>query len=775
MGKRIILVPGFLFFMILVGGFSNRLQKADRGEDPGSPVAFRSVLDKKARMLTVRLDPVHYASYDLAHCALYKFWIGGVDLQGTVYNSRKEVQPTSWGTAYYADSTSSNPWITLHSGARVPNQVKNKGYEVKNGKIVIHHLLTLPSGESIRLSEAPEFRRNAENQPVFTRTFTALDVPGGVEIFYSSGERMIRIEANTTTRHTEVYPDQQMPVKAVEQVPSGPKGQTLINSTDCMICHETDEPAVGPSFRQVANRYADTPENISFLAKKIKSGGTGSWGNGIMNPHPQLSEDDTREILKYIFTFREKGTRSAAPQGNAASPENKLPVSPGFGAPLEGVHPSFDLTTLHNDSFKPKVGGLKFMPDGRLVISTWDPTGGVYLVDVTGKTPPKLIASGLAEPLGIEVVDGQIFVLQKQELTQLIDHDGDEITDEYRAICNTWQVSADFHEFSFGLVYKNGFFYATLSMAMRLKPEERQQVDRGRVIRIARDGSYEWVCYGLRTPNGIGLGIDGELFVTDNQGQWLPGNKLIHIKKDAYYGMGWGLLGSNVKQKETPPTIWLPQNEIGNSPTEPVVINDGPYKGQMLHGDMSHGGIKRDFLEKVNGEYQGAVFRFSQGFEAGVHRLVWGPDGALYIGQVGMLSGGWSWKDKLAGLQKIKYNGKTTFEMLAIRARPNGFEIEFTEPLSRDWEKLAGSALISQWYYEATAAYGGPKKGLETLSPSKISVSDDRTKVLLDIAGLKKEHVVYFRLPDNLKSAAGHKLWSSEAWYTLNRIPGNPY
>ena len=101
-------------------------------------------------------------------------------------------------------------------------------------------------------------------------------------------------------------------------------------------------------------------------------------------------------------------------------------------------------------------------------------------------------------------------------------------------------------------------------------------------------------------------------------------------------------------------------------------MQDGPYKGQMLHGDVTHGGIKRDFLEKINGEYQGAVFRFTQGLEAGVNRLCWGPDGALYVGEVGMV-GGWSWKEKQYGLQRMKYNGKPTFEMLAVRAKPQWF------------------------------------------------------------------------------------------------------
>ena len=69
-------------------------------------------------------------------------------------------------------------------------------------------------------------------------------------------------------------------------------------------------------------------------------------------------------------------------------------------------------------------------------------------------------------------------------------------------------------------------------MAMRLMSGEKQKPDRGKTIKIGMDGSYEWINYGLRTPNGIGLGIDGELFVTDNQGEWIPANKLIHVKKE---------------------------------------------------------------------------------------------------------------------------------------------------------------------------------------------------------------------------------------------------
>ena len=117
-------------------------------------------------------------------------------------------------------------------------------------------------------------------------------------------------------------------------------------------------------------------------------------------------------------------------------------------------------------------------------------------------------------------------------------------------------------------------------MAMRLMSDEKQQPDRGKTIKISRDGSYEWINYGLRQPNGTGLGVDNEIFETDNEGEWVPANKLIHVKKGEYHGMRWGFLDS---LKEPPPVampaIWLQENEIGNSPSEPVLIKDGTYKG----------------------------------------------------------------------------------------------------------------------------------------------------------------------------------------------------
>ena len=492
-------------------------------------------------------------------------------------------------------------------------------------------------------------------------------------------------------------------------------------------------------------------------------------------------------------SFDSKGEFSAVPpvaffhgkskglEGLAATGFSGGPKIPGDASPLTEVHPAYDLRQARPADFLPKVGGMDFLSDGRLVVSTWDADGGVYILDgVLGDNPEKIkvkkVASGLAEPLGLKVVDDVIYVLQKQELTKLIDHNGDDIIDEYYTLCNDWRVSANFHEFSFGLAYKEGWFYAALAIAILPggASANPQIPDRGKAIRVNKDsGKMEIVAEGLRTPNGIGLGVNDEIFIADNQGDWLPSSKILHVSKGAFFGSR-AVDSARVAQLPVKlPVVWLPQDEIGNSPSTPLYLNDGPYKGQMIHGEVTHGGVKRVFVEKVDGEYQGALFRFIQGLEAGVNRMTWGPDGALYVGGIGN-PGNWQQYGKYwYGLQRLKYNEKPVFEMLAVRARTNGVEIEFTAPLEDGLGWDPAEYNVEQWYYLPTSEYGGPKLDQKKLKVLSANVSEDRLKVFLELESMKENHVVYVRIPFWWTGEPGLELWSTEAWYTMNRIPQN--
>lgn len=454
---------------------------------------------------------------------------------------------------------------------------------------------------------------------------------------------------------------------------------------------------------------------------------------------------------------------------------------PGDGQPVEALNPALDVATIRPDGFEPRVGGIAWLPDGRMLITTWDAIGAVWIVDgaETGdKSKVKLtrFAAGLAEPLGIAVVGTRIFVLQKQELTELVDIDGDGVCDRYRNVCDAWGVSANFHEFAFGLAEKDGWLYFNLAIAINPggKSTRPQVPGRGSTLRVKiDDGTMEVVAHGLRTPNGIGLGVNGEIFLTDNQGDWLPSSKLLHLEKGAFFGSQAVLLEAANDLAVTPPVLWMPQNEIGNSPSNPALIPAGwgPYSGQMCHGDVTHGGIKRDVVEVVEGVWQGCILDWTQGLEAGVNRIAFGPDRALYVGGVGS-TGNWGQEGKLRfGLQRVAFNGRVPFEIASMSARTNGFELELTHALADGvgWESENWN--VEQWRYVPTTEYGGPKVDLETLNVRAVSIADDRKHVSLAIDGLKEGHVVALHVVGPIADEAGAVLWSTQAWYTLNRLP----
>jgi glucose/arabinose dehydrogenase len=458
----------------------------------------------------------------------------------------------------------------------------------------------------------------------------------------------------------------------------------------------------------------------------------------------------------------------------------------GDGKPLVGVHPSFTLTDLRPNGFEPKVTGMDWLPDGRLVISTWgesnETAGEVYILGNTGgatqpgRVTTKKIAGNLKEPMGLKVVDGVVYVSEKHRLTRLVDTNGDEVADRYDTVA-TWPFDGNFHEFAFGLLYRDGFFYLNLSVSIDYggaTTDPQLSPNRGTTLKVNRDtGQVSYVAGGLRTPHGIGWGPEDGLFVTDNQGGWLPSSKLLHIKQGRFFNHYMNPPGPFESAPPTPPVLWMPQNEIANSPSTPLFMPTGPFAGQFLIGDVTYGGLQRGFVEKVNGEYQGALFRLTQGLEAGVSEVNLGPDGAIYVGGIGS-GGNWGQEGKLYyGLQKLTPNGTSTFDIRAMRATATGFEMEYTEPVSdATAANLASRYTVKQWRYQPTADYGGPKIDEETLAVTSATLSADRRKVNLVISGRKAGRVVYVRSPRPFTSATGQSLWSTEAWYTLNAIPG---
>jgi cytochrome c len=82
------------------------------------------------------------------------------------------------------------------------------------------------------------------------------------------------------------------------------KGLEMIGALDCTTCHKLSEKNIGPAYTEVAQKYEANDANIETLAQKIIKGGSGNWGTVPMTPHPALSVDSAKEMVRYILSLK---------------------------------------------------------------------------------------------------------------------------------------------------------------------------------------------------------------------------------------------------------------------------------------------------------------------------------------------------------------------------------------------------------------------------------------------------------------------------------------
>jgi azurin len=337
-------------------------------------------------------------------------------------------------------------------------------------------------------------------------------------------------------------------------------------------------------------------------------------------------------------------------------------------------------------------------------------------------------------------------------------------------------------------------------------------------MRITPDGKMEPFATGMRSPCGIGI-YDGQLFYSDNQGDWMGSGFVMHLEKGDFAGHPAGLRWANrpespVKlsteqvyakvdprmakpgekpikpendkndkgipyftlEKELPavktPAVWLPHSILGISTSEIVTDQTnggfGPFAGQMLIGDQGQSKITRVFMEKVNGQYQGAAFSFREGFQSGVLRMAFGNDGSLFVGETNRGWGSAGTKDY--GLQRLIWTGKMPFEMKAVRAMPDGFEIEFTAAVDKKTAENPASYQVTSFIYKYHPVYGSPVINDQICSVKGVKVSADGLKARLVVDGLRERYVHEVKA-FGVRSGNSLPLLHNTAYYTLNNIP----
>ena len=471
-----------------------------------------------------------------------------------------------------------------------------------------------------------------------------------------------------------------------------------------------------------------------------------------------------------------------------------------------------------------EVGGLCTMPDGNLAIATR--RGDVYIVENPTSPKPyfRKFASGLHELLGIAYKNGSLYVAQRGELTRLQDANMDGKADIFETIY-AWPLSGNYHEYSYGpKIAPDGSFYVTLNLGFgdvwwsgtSFVPW------RGWALHIFEDGRMEPWATGLRSPCGISM-IDGELFYTDNQGDWMGSGSIMPVKKGAFLGNPGGLVWTNMPnsplkltqeaifskvnpriefsedgrrakpeniekesfktladiKKEVPelqmPTVWLPHGVLGISNSEIVKIPKGvfgPFEEQLLVGDQGQSKISRVFMEKVKGELQGCAWDFRSGFQSGVLRMSWANDGSLFVGETNR---GWgSAGEANEGMQRLYWNSFMPFEMKTVKAMPDGFEIEFTKPIDKKKAANLSSYLVESFNYKYTPVYGSPPVNLKKCPVKGVKVSEDGLTVRIIVGDLRQYYIHKISLDGIRDQDSSYSLVHSTAYYTLNNIPDGP-
>lgn len=432
-----------------------------------------------------------------------------------------------------------------------------------------------------------------------------------------------------------------------------------------------------------------------------------------------------------------------------------------------------------------RLTGIDILPDGRIAVCTW--SGDVWVVEgPLEKLTWRRFATGLYEPLGLCVRDGTIFVLCRDQITELRDLNGDGEADQYRNFNNDTHTMASYHAFAFELHkdVEGNFYY--ISDGQRVASEVPLH---GALIKVSKDGSTsEILATGLRAANGMSVGPNGEITCADNQGNWIPSSRLNWVSRGGFYGFMPHHRREPPPAKDDPPLCWLPHQIDNSSGGQIWVTSDtwGPFQGRLLHTSYGTASLFLAPFEKIPATpkgapeavaeagdvVQGGVVKFPLTFASGVMRGRFHPkDGQLYLAGLR----GWQTSGARDGaLQRVRYTGKPANMLQSFKVLKTGLELTFTDALDVAEAGNVDNWSAQRWNYVYSEKYGSDdwwvsnpkKKGREPVEIGKVSVSGKT--VTLEVADFRPAMQQLVRA--RIKAADGSPV-SVDLFHTIHRTP----
>jgi hypothetical protein len=379
----------------------------------------------------------------------------------------------------------------------------------------------------------------------------------------------------------------------------------------------------------------------------------------------------------------------------------------------------------------------------------------------------------------LKIVDDEIYVLGRDQITHLHDLNGNGEADFYECFNNDVQVTPGFHEFTFGLeTDSQGNFY--FIKGGPVNPGGRGwgplSDHNGCMFKVSKYGDhFEVFATGVRAPNGIGIGPNDEISTGDNQGTWVPVDYIHYVKQGEFIEV------PDLSHQDPPPTAytphlcWVPYDWDNSNGSQIWVTSDkwGALKGQMLYLSYGKSCLFEVLQEKVGDVFQGGVVKFPLKFDTGICRARFSPaDGQLYVAGLR----GWQTNGAKDGaIQRVRYLGKPVTMQNSLHFTDKGIYIGFTNAVDSLTASDAANYSIQQHNYRWTSAYGSAEyklsdpneKGRDNIDIQSVRLSPDNKTVFLEVSGLQP--VMQIRIKMNINAADGSPL-PKEVGGTINVV-----
>jgi hypothetical protein len=470
-----------------------------------------------------------------------------------------------------------------------------------------------------------------------------------------------------------------------------------------------------------------------------------------------------------------------------------LPYLPKVEAPLPDairVSPGFVSVRL--------PVGYESMPTG----FSWRSDGAMFVTSLKGRVWSMRDTNGdgvedsadqfsdeLAAPFGIQAFDDHVDVVNKGGLLRLTDSNGDGRADMTQTIASGWGHTDDYHDWTIGLPLDGQNYFASVACQQDERSSAAARL-RGKVIKfsprtptVSHPHLFDVieVSGGHRFSVGIARSRNGDLFVSDNQGNYNPYNELNHVRQGLRYGFINEIEKGTIEDPPlTPPAINIPHpwtrsvNGICflESPRKVGLGIFGPFEGHIVGCEYDTRRLVRMSLQRVGDTFQGAVYPFSY-TESGTENPLLGPvacaispRGELYIGE--MRDSGWGAGNNTGAIVQMRMvPDDLPCGIAEVRLDSDGFEIEFTRPIEPTKAEDVANYAVSSATRISTPAYGGDDRNRRFEAIRSAKVSDGARIVHLKLDDLRIGYVYEFHLKSLL--ASDQQFFPAEAYYSLNQ------